>query len=427
MGAAALLTATAMLVGCSASNSDEAGSDKIAGEITVLTNRTNIVDTLMQDYVKAFEQKYPDVKVKIEGISNYEDDVTTRMNTKDYGDVLLIPNSVTKDKLSLFFEPLGDLADMKNTYRFVATQSYDGKTYGLPTGGNANGVVYNKRVWEKAGITEWPTSPEEFLADLKKIKATGAIPLYTNYKDGWPLAAYNGNQGTPTGDAKALETYVQSDAPWTPGEDYYIIDSLLFDAVNQKLTEDDPLTTNWEDSKVALGKGQIGTMVLGSWAIVQMQEAAEAAGNSADDIGFMPFPTQAGGKFYSTIGGDYNNAISVHSKHKAAARAWIDFFANESGFAEGQGMLSPLADAPSPSTLAEFDTKGVQYLELEQLPAEQATWFTDISNTAEIDVWGSIYRQKLVDIARGAAKGTKDGYFDELNKKWADARAEIVK
>ena len=46
----------------------------------------------------------------------------------------------------------------------------------------------------------------------------------------------------------------------------------------------DPTTTNWEESKNLLAQGKIGSMVLGSWAVSQMQDAAEAAGASRDDI-----------------------------------------------------------------------------------------------------------------------------------------------
>ena len=42
-------------------------------------------------------------------------------------------------------------------------------------------------------------------------------------------------------------------------------------------------------------------MVLGSWAIVQMQ----AAGDNADDIGYMPFPISVNGTQYASAGADY--------------------------------------------------------------------------------------------------------------------------
>ena len=93
------------------------------------------------------------------------------MNTTQYGDVLLIPNSVTPDQLPTFFEPLGTVDDLAKTYNFVTEQAYQGKVYGIAITGNANGIVYNKKIWDEAGITTLPKTPDEFLADLKQIKA----------------------------------------------------------------------------------------------------------------------------------------------------------------------------------------------------------------------------------------------------------------
>ena len=104
-----------------------------------------------------------------------------------------------------------------------------------------------------------------------------------------------------------------------------------------------------------LGTGKIATMVLGSWSIVQMQAAAEAQANR-DDIGYMPFPNQVNGKFHSVVGGDYKNGININSKNKATARAWIDWFANESGLRRAdQGGVSPLVDRRAvPATLEDL-------------------------------------------------------------------------
>ena len=111
------------------------------------------------------------------------------MNTKNYGDVLLIPNSVASSNLKDFFEPLGTVAKLGEKYRFVSEAALNGTVYGLATFGNAQGIVYNKKVFADAGITALPKTTEEFITDLQAIKAkTKAVPLYTNYKDGWPTA-----------------------------------------------------------------------------------------------------------------------------------------------------------------------------------------------------------------------------------------------
>lgn len=328
---AAAGTILALTAACSGGGTDEdpttePGADaKPSGEITVLTWRTDLVgDGTFDKYVEEFKAKYPDVTdVKIEGLTDYEGEVKTRMNTDNYGDVLAIPGSVTPDQLGQFFEPLGDQAEMAKEYRWINDKSFDGKSYGIPVVGNVQGIVYNTKVWEAAGVTDFPTTPDEFLADLKAIKDKGIeiAPLYTNYKDSWPLSQWDGARGAVTANPDYVNEMVTWDDPWTDERDSGVIDGLIYDVVAQGLTEADPTTTNWEASKQMLGTGQVATMVLGSWAIPQMQAAAEAAGASAEDIGYMPFPAQVDGKFHAVAGGDYNLGINVNSDNKVTARA----------------------------------------------------------------------------------------------------------
>ncbi|GAA4721553.1 extracellular solute-binding protein [Isoptericola chiayiensis] len=405
---------------------DPTGSGEVSGDITVLTNRTDLVDTTFQEYKESFEAEHPEVNVEFEAVTDYEGDVSIRLNTQDYGDVLLIPNTVSKDQLPNFFLPLGTTDEVAETYRFVEEQAYDGQAYGVAITGNAQGYVVNKAVWESAGVTEPPTTPEEFLAGLQAIAdTTEATPYYTNYADGWPLSQWQGNRGVIAGPETEQEL-AATDAPWSEGEEQYALDSLLYDVVDAGLSEPDPTTTNWEESKNLLGSGQVATMVLGSWAVTQMQDAAEANGGSADDIAYWPMPFQVDGTFRSTIGGDYKNAVSKHTENPEAARAWVDWFAQESGYAQSEGGLPPTVGGDLPDTLSEFEPLGVELVEIAPAPAGEESLLSDIYDTAEIDLWGNVYRQKLVDVARGAADGDKQSYFDELNQRWSDARAEVT-
>lgn len=425
---AAASTVLALTAACSGSggSSDDATDDGApSGDITFLTWRTDLIeDGTMDEYKAKFEEAYPDVTVEFEGITDYEGEVKTRMNTDEYGDVLGIVGTVTPGQFADFFEPLGTYDDLSKDYRFIQDKTFEGTTYGIPVVGNTQGIVYNKTIWEGAGITDPPTSSEEFLDDLKAIKAKypDTVPLYTNYKDGWPLTQWEGQRGGISGDADAANHLTEIDAPWAEGEEHNVIDSLLWDVVADGYTEADPTTTNWEESKNMIAKGDVSAMVLGSWAIVQMQQAAEAAGNGADTIGYLPFPHQVDGKFVAPVGGDYNLAINVHSKHKAAARAWIDWFNHESGYAESQGGLSPLKGSEDPANLADFTAIGVEYLELNPAPAGKESLLSDIDNGSEIGLSQPDYRKRIVDAARGASGETKQAIFDDLNAKWKASR-----
>lgn len=418
-----------ILAGCAGTTSETTESGAASGEgicdaITVLTNRTDIVDTVFSaEYAPAFAEANNGTKVNFEAITDYEGEVAIRMNTTEYGDVLLIPNSVKPEQYADFFEPLGSVDEMAKTYRFVQEKAFDGQVYGLAQTGNATGYVLNVRVWNEAGITEPPKTPEEFIAAMKTIKEkTGAIPVYTNYKDGWPMTQWEMFRGYVDG-AEAANNLASDTAPWSEGKEHYIGDSLLFDLVAQGLTEEDPTTTAWEPSKALIGSGEVATMFLGSWAVTQMKDAAVAAGFSADDISYWPLPLQKDGKFQTVIGGDYKVAINKNSQCKASARAWLEYFVGDSGYAFSQGGIAPRLDGPTPTTLGAFDAVGVQYVELAPAPAGEEGKLTAVETAAEIALFGPDYRQKLVDIARGAAPGTKASYFEELNKRWADAVA----
>lgn len=430
LGVALLTTAMLAAAGCSGGSTGTGGEAKaptdpkdVSGTITVLTHRTDLVQSgAMKKYAAEFNKTYPKVKVKFEGITDYEGEIKIRMNTEKYGDVLMIPAVIGKNDYPKFFAPLGDTADMEKKYRFTDKTDVGGKTYGVASFGTANGFLYNKAVWKKAGVTEWPTTPQEFLDDLKAVKSrTGAVPYYTNFKDGWPLSSpWSNSIGSVSCDVKANDKLASDKKPWAAGSDLNVIDTLLYDIVHDKYAEKDPTTTNWENSKNLLAKGRIGSMLLGSWAVTQMQDAAKKAGENPDDIGFMPFPVQKGGKFCATLLSDYQQAVNIHSEHKAAARAWLDWFTEKSGYAAEEGAVSAVRSAPMPVTLKPYEDNDVRYIERSEAKTGQVN---AIDNASEIGLSKQDYRQRLIDIARGAQKGSLDGYFDELDERWGEASA----
>ena len=167
------------------------------------------------------------------------------------------------------------------------------------------------------------------------------------------------------------------------------------------------------------GFGSVGNLSL-------ICSSAKTAGTDPADIALWPFPYQKDGKFHAQITGDYSAAVSKNSKNKATAKAWLDFFVNESGFSTDQQAIPPAKDQPLPAALQAFTSTGVELLEI-PAATTNAGKEDDIIKQSEIDLKGEIYRQKLVDIARGAAKGDKESYFAELNKRWSAVQSQVMK
>lgn len=397
---------------------------QVSGDITVLTHKTDLAgDGTLARYAAEFTKIYPHVHVKFEPVVDYEGDVKIRLNSDDYGDVLMIPASVPVADYPRFFAPLGSPADLSRKYRFIDKGTYDGQVYGIAINGNATGMVYNKAVWAQAGVTTWPTTPDQFLADLQQIKAkTSAVPLYTVYHEGWPMTAWQSYLGEVSCDPEADDGLASDPAPWAPGKELNRIDSLLYSVVHDHLTEADPTTTAWEGAKSQIATGKIGTLALASWAISQMKLAARTAGTDPSNIGFMPFPVQAGGHFCSVISPDYMEAVSIHSQHKAAARAWVDWFVDKSPYAQEQALLPTLKTGTMPAELKAYQDAGVQFIELSQARNAQVS---KIDDESEIGLNKPDYRQHIVDLARGAGSGSLDAYFEDLDKKWAAALKSV--
>lgn len=425
------------MVGCSSSSkSEDTGSTgtgstgtaatgkDIKGDITVITQKTDIVDTVFKDYAKKFNQEYPNINVKFQALSDYEGQIKVRMNSSDYGDVLLLPTSIPLADTPQFFEPLGNFEDMKKQYNGLEERTVDGKVYGIPTTINYSGLVYNKKVFADAGVTEVPKTPDQFLAALQKIKDKGAaVPLYTNYAAGWTLTQWEADLTTVAGNVDYVNiTQANTDDNFVKGSPHYELYKVMFDAAQKGLIEKDPTTTDWESSKADLANGKIGAMVLGSWAIGQVQGLSK----TPDDIGFMPFPTNAE-KVIVPLSDDYTIGISSKSSNKEAARAWVDWFINKSTYptTEGGGM-SPAVGAELPATLKQFDGKGIEFKFQTPAKAGQEGLVDKIDKDSEIGLWQPDFKKRIIEAAIGNKKESYDDIMKDLNDKWKASRASVA-
>lgn len=393
----------------------------LKADLKFLTNRTDFVDTVFQDYIKEFQKMYPDINIEYEGLTNYGD-VTTRLVTGDWGDICMI-ESIDKDELGNYFTKLGDREGLGKIYddRFLDNSSYEGNCYGLPCAIDVKGIVYNKAVFDKAGVKELPKTPDEFIEALKKIKEnTDAIPLYTNFGAGnWTMSEWDSSiAGGATGDPDfQQEGYYKGENPFSDrgdGTGPYAVYNTLYEAVKQGLTEDDPTTTDWEGSKGMLNRGEIGCMVLGSWALVQIQDAGE----NGDDIGYMTFPITVDGKQYIPNGGGYCYGINCNSSrdNQIAAMCYVKYLVEESGFSQGECALSIVLDAEIPEALSNMEGELIV-----NTPAAEGeeNLGTDIENDSELKN-GAI----PIQVVEEATSGTKtmDEMADEWNEKWTSAQ-----
>lgn len=392
----------------------------LKADLKLISHRTDLIaDGTFDNYVAEFQKMYPGINIKYEGITDYVGDMTTRLTSNDWGDICMIPTTIPLTELGDYFQVLCQLDEIKDEYNFADNRAFGQDVYGIPSTGNAQGIVYNKAVFEAAGITELPKTPDEFLADLQLIKDnTDAIPLYTNFAAGWTMTAWDAYiSGGATGDSDWMNiTMPQTKDPFADrgdGTGPYAVYKILYDAVSMGLTEDDPTTTDWEGCKPMINNGEIGCMVLGSWAIVQMQ----AAGDNADDIAYMPFPISVNGTQYASAGADYCFGVNknISDDNKIASMLYIKWMSESSNFAYDQGGVPVLKSQEYPETLKAFD--GIALVADAQAPAEIADLQPNVNQESELSLNADqTHVQRVVEAAING-----DESYDDIIADWNEA------
>ena len=389
--------------------------EKIEGNITVTLN---IYEEEIQPYIERFEKKYPGVKVEYNYLSDYDNDIKDLASGKDYGDVLFVPSWLSYEDYDKYLENLGTYNSLSKKYNFLSQGKRSGNNmYGIPSAAYTSGILYNKNVFSRAGITEIPNTIDDFLVALENIKNyTDATPFYTNYVSDWALQAWESYPYIDSiGDASYRNNrFVNIKNPFSSDSTHYQTYKLLYDIVYKKLCEEDITAGDWESSKKALNDGKIASMAIGSWAIWQFR----AAGDHGEDVAFMPFPCNIGGKQYMTITTDYCYAVSKNSDNKATAKAFIDFMLDESGYALDHDTISIVRTDPYPDSYGEMDNVGL--LVTGSAEKDNEGKFDILSQN--LNLTDGSEQKRIMESAAGISTETFDEIMNDWNERWESSR-----
>ncbi|QMV43949.1 ABC transporter substrate-binding protein [Cohnella cholangitidis] len=392
----------------------ESGSvSDLGGKITFVSTRTDMKNNgALDKYAAKFKEKYPKAEFEWVAITDYAQEIKVRLTTGEAGDVSFLDASLPLSELPNYYEPLPD--SLFDDAYFADFKAWEGKRYGLATGVNTQGIVYNKAAFKTAGIDKVPTTLDELYAAAEKLKAANIVPLYMNVGAMWPITNW-GENGVwyVAGQGNFFDQFVNDEAPYKMDNAWGTLLSIGREFVERGYTEKDLATNNWELSKGEVATGKAGMYFLGNWVIPQLIEA----GAKPEDIGFFPLPyDNKGGSYNVPRGPDYFIGVSKDSKNKELAFKWVEFFVKESGYTDAGGYLPVYKSQSSNNAqLSEFDSFKPTYIE----SVASDPKFNEIGNKAEIDLYGGKYIQKILISKDIQAE------FDALNAKWKKAKEAL--
>lgn len=227
------------------------------------------------------------------------------------------------------FADAGKLAELPEGLHslFTFLPEYDGKKYNAPLTGNApNGIIYSKKAYADAGITELPKTYDEFIAIQDKLLDSGISPIVAGGKDIFHMGFWvnyflinNVYKEDPDWNSKrTAKTASFTDAPMVQAINDY---KELF----KKYVDKGWLSTGDNQTASMLVTGKAAQLYSGPWMFGQITEA-----DPSFEYGFYALPGKDGSVIVNglpTLAGWSLSAEAAKDADKVEAiSAFIKFF-----------------------------------------------------------------------------------------------------
>ncbi|TCB99760.1 extracellular solute-binding protein [Micromonospora zingiberis] len=342
-GIAVLASATLALTVAACGGEDKAAEEQPKVDPAALTAELTWWDTsdpqnegpAFKELIAKFNQSYPNVKINYQSVpfgeaqNKFKTAAQAKTGAPDIlrAEVAWVPEFASLGYLYALdgSELLSDASDFLETP--LASNKYDGKTYGVPQVTDSLALMYNKELLGKAGISEPPKTWAELKSASQTIKdKTGAEGVYVN-PAGYFLLPFMYGEGGDLVDTGAQKIVINSDQN---AAGLKIAKDLIDSGAAAKPSANDSygtMMTLFKEQKVAM-------IINGPWEVNNVKSAPDFGG--LDNLGIAPVPAgsaRAGGP----VGGHNYVIWSGMPQEKVdAAVAFVKFMSS----AESQAFLS---------------------------------------------------------------------------------------
>ncbi|GMA26627.1 ABC transporter substrate-binding protein [Luteimicrobium album] len=345
-------TAVAALSLAACSSSGSGGDDKTGGasdQKTIGTvdgsGKTLTVWAMSGDYtdetLKAINDKFKadtgaDVKVETQQWADIGTKLTTALATTTPPDVIDIGNTQVSTYAAT--GGLADLSKYKDALQqggtwlgsLVDPSTVDGKLYAVPSFAGNRAVIYNKKTWADAGVTEAPTTYADLKSDLDKIKAKNTASDFS--------AFYLPGQYWYAGLSWTFDTgskiATQQDGKWAADfsdkgvkglDEYKAFQNAYSSKASQTLNSGGE---NNPDQTQLFADGKTATIIGALWDPASIVKAAGKK-LTLDDLGTFALPSPSGDGMAYNFGGGEVWGVAQKSQNQDLALAWLKVATSE--------------------------------------------------------------------------------------------------
>ncbi|WP_088013288.1 ABC transporter substrate-binding protein [Gottfriedia acidiceleris] len=322
---AVLSTSMLLFTGC---NKKEETKKPGAGEkitLNIFQFKAEIAKDL-EALAKEYEKENKNVTVKVQtvgGGADYGAALKAQFASGNEPDIFNnggYQEAVTwKDKL----EDLSDQDWVKDLYpETEKPMTVDGKLLGMPMNTEGYGFIYNKDLFDKAGITQLPKTLTELEAAAKKLKDAGITPFSVGYGEWWILGIHLLNiPFAQQPDPDKFIADLNDGKVKIPDNDKFKQFIKLFD-LTIKYGNKNPLTTDYNTQVTNFASGKTAMMQQGNWTQGMIDGITPNM-----KLGLLPIPINDDKDAMDKIpvGVPNNWVVNKNSKNKEEAKKFLNW------------------------------------------------------------------------------------------------------
>ncbi len=406
----AVVVAAALGLATSACSS---GSSSSGGGISTDGKGKTVTVWLMSDAQKGWPdvvnqanarfEKATGAKVKVEWQewSNY----TTKLDSTFAGktgipDAVELGNTQTASYISAgaFADLTKDKKEFENSDTWLnaltlSSTSPEGKLMAVPYYAGSRVVIYRKDIWDAAGVTAPPTTIDELMSDLDKIKTANAdkpgfSAFYMPAKNWYAAMSFVYGAGGTIADIK--------DNKWSGKLESSEAQNGLTTWAKIATTYSSGGTTKDEsDQDAVMAHGNVATILGNGWELGSVIDPKTGDPSLKDKLSTFPLPGTSAGKPTPSFLGGSDIAVPAKAAEAGLGAEWIKIYTDT----ESQTALAKFAIPNTTSLLSVYEAAG----QANQSTGEAAkeTWFVpNTPNWANVET-GNILQNMLESIATG--------------------------
>jgi raffinose/stachyose/melibiose transport system substrate-binding protein len=260
---------------------------------------------IWEEVAHDFEAKNPGVKIEMQFLENeaYKAKLPSMLQSKDRPHIIYSwAGGVLKSQIEagVLEDITAQLSGYKDNLAPAAVSAFtlDGKIYGVPFAQSQTGFFYNKELMAKAGLDGAKIKTWDDLLDaVKKLKAAGITPLMVGGADKWPIHFYWTNLAVRIGGKPAFDAALRGENGGFEGETFIKAGQSFKQLVDLQPFQNGFLGFKNPQAVGAFGDGKAAMTLAISTAYAQQRSlSADKKGISDENLGWLDFPTVAGGK-----------------------------------------------------------------------------------------------------------------------------------